>query len=293
MHTFATPPPAAVHDDVARALAEDIADGDVTAPLIPASVRAQAVVISREQAVLCGTAWFQEVFVRLDPETRIEWRVQDGETVSPAQTLCTIDGPARSLLSGERTALNFLQTLSGTATRARRYATAVAGTGAKVLDTRKTLPGLRNAQKYAVRCGGCYNHRMGLFDAILIKENHILAAGSIAQAIAAARGIAAGKSVTVEIEVETLDELQEALAEKAEFILLDNFKVEDMARAVAVNRGRAKLEASGGIGLDNIRAVAETGVDYISVGNLTKDVQAVDLSMRFTARGATFAKEKI
>ena len=275
--------PAEIHGEVARALAEDLGDGDITGTLIPPSRQAQAGVISREEAVICGSAWFDEVFRTLDPKVHIAWHVRDGDTVAPAQTLCTLSGPARSLLSGERTALNFLQTLSGTATRAQRYAAAVAGTKAKVLDTRKTIPGLRAAQKYAVRCGGGYNHRMGLYDAILIKENHILAAGSITAAVNAARRIAAGK--TVEVEVETLAELREALAAGAEIILLDNFSVDAMKQAVAVNQGRAKLEASGGIALDNIRRIAETGVDYISVGGITKDVQAVDLSMRFSANG--------
>jgi nicotinate-nucleotide pyrophosphorylase (carboxylating) len=237
-------------------------------------------VISREPAVICGTAWFDEVFRTLDPQVQVQWHVRDGDAVEPEQKLCALDGPARALLSGERTALNFLQTLSGTATRAHQYAKAVAGTKAKVLDTRKTVPGLRLAQKYAVRCGGCHNHRMGLYDAILIKENHILAAGSVTQAVAAARRIAAGK--TVEVEVETLHELREALAAGAENILLDNFSVEDMTRAVAITQGRAKLEASGGINLDNIRRIAETGVDFISVGSITKDVRAIDLSMRFS-----------
>lgn len=275
--------PAEIRDEVARALAEDLGGGDITGALIPPSLQAQAGVISREEAAICGTAWFDEVFRTLDPKVHIAWHVRDGDTVAPAQTLCTLSGPARALLSGERTALNFLQTLSGTATRARRYAAAVAGTKAKVLDTRKTIPGLRAAQKYAVRCGGCYNHRMGLYDAFLIKENHILAAGSITAAVTAARRIAAGK--TVEVEVETLAELREALAAGAEIILLDNFSVDDLKQAVAVNQGRAKLEASGGIALDNIRRIAETGVDYISVGGITKDVQAVDLSMRFRANG--------
>jgi len=276
-----TPDTVDVRNDVARALAEDIGTGDITAPLIPAALEAHAAVISREQAVICGTAWFDGVFQILDPRVAIAWRVHDGETAAPGQTLCTLAGPARSLLSGERTALNFLQTLSGTATRARRYAEAVAGTGAKVLDTRKTLPGLRAAQKYAVRCGGGHNHRMGLYDAILIKENHILAAGSIARAVTAAHSAAPGK--TVEVEVETIAELREALAAGVEIILLDNFSVDDLKQAVAVNQGRAKLEASGGITLENIRTIAETGVDYISVGSITKDVQAVDLSMRFGA----------
>ena len=271
-----------IRNDVARALAEDLGDGDLTAALIPASLQAQAFVISREPAVVCGTAWFDEVFRSLDPGIRVHWQVNDGDAVAPDQQLCAISGPARALLSGERTALNFLQTLSGTATRAQRYAAAVAGTKAKVLDTRKTIPGLRLAQKYAVRRGGCYNHRIGLYDAILIKENHILAAGSVAQAVAAARRIAADK--TAEVEVETLEELREALAAGAEIILLDNFSVDDLKQAVAIAQGRAKLEASGGITLDNIRLIAETGVDYISVGGITKDVQAVDLSMRFKAK---------
>jgi nicotinate-nucleotide pyrophosphorylase (carboxylating) len=280
LSTVAMPKPDDVRDDVTRALAEDIGSGDITAPLIPANIEGQAAVICREEAVICGTMWFEQVFYSLEPRVAITWRVRDGESVAPAQTLCTLTGPARALLSGERTALNFLQTLSGTATRARRYATAVAGTGAKVLDTRKTLPGLRSAQKYAVRCGGCYNHRMGLYDAVLIKENHILAAGSIKQAVAAARNCAAGK--TVEVEVENLDELREALAAATDIILLDNFSISMLAEAVTITQKRAKLEASGGITLDNICRIAETGVDYISVGSITKDVQAVDLSMRFT-----------
>ena len=276
------PPASDIHGDVTRALAEDLGSGDITALLIPPSLPAQATVISREQAVICGTAWFDAVFHAIDPQVRITWRVQDGDAVAPDATLCALDGPARALLSGERTALNFLQTLSGTASRAQRYVAAVAGTGAKILDTRKTLPGLRQAQKYAVRCGGGHNHRMGLYDAVLIKENHILAAGSIAQAVAAARRVAAGKSV--EVEVENLEELQEALAAAADSVLLDNFTPEQLAEAVAINRGRAKLEASGGITLDNIRDIAETGVDFISVGSITKDLNAVDLSMRFSTQ---------
>jgi nicotinate-nucleotide pyrophosphorylase (carboxylating) len=272
-----------IHGDVTRALAEDLGCGDITALLIPASLQAQATVISREEAVVCGTAWFDGVFHAIDPQVRIAWRVRDGDDVSPELSLCTLSGPARALLSGERTALNFLQTLSGTATRARRYVAAVTGTAAQILDTRKTLPGLRLAQKYAVRCGGAHNHRMGLYDAVLIKENHILAAGSITQAVSAARRIAGGK--TVEIEVETLDELREALAAMPDIILLDNFSLHDLTEAVAINRGRAKLEASGGITLDNIRRIAETGVDYISAGGITKDLQAVDLSMRFSTHG--------
>ncbi len=282
MSTVAIPDPAVVRGDVARALAEDIGSGDITAPLIPATLPARAAVISREEAVICGTAWFDQVFHTLDPRVAIDWRIGDGEAAAPAQTLCTLSGPARALLSGERTALNFLQLLSGTASRARRYAAAVAGTSAKILDTRKTLPGLRAAQKYAVRCGGCYNHRMGLYDAILIKENHILAAGSIARAVAAARSGAAG--ITVEVEVESLDELREALAAAADIILLDNFSITQLAEAVDITQRRAKLEASGGVTLANIRRIAETGVDFISVGAITKDVRAVDLSMRLEAR---------
>jgi nicotinate-nucleotide pyrophosphorylase (carboxylating) len=282
---LAPPSPDAIGDDVARALAEDLGSGDLTAGLIPAALPAEAAVISREAAVICGTPWFDEVFRRLDPTVRIDWKICDGDEVTPNQVLCTLEGPARALLSGERTALNFLQTLSGTATRVRRYATAVAGTGARVLDTRKTLPGLRLAQKYAVRCGGGQNHRLGLYDAILIKENHILAAGSIGEAVAAARRTAPGK--LVEIEVENLDELQQALAAEAEIILLDNFSVADLRRAVALRRGAAKLEASGGVTLDNVRAIADTGVDYVSVGALTKDIQAVDLSMRFSTPDKT------
>jgi nicotinate-nucleotide pyrophosphorylase (carboxylating) len=278
------PLPAArdIHSDVTHALAEDLGSGDITALLIPPSLSTQATVISREQAVLCGTAWFDAVFHTIDPQVHIEWRVRDGDEVDPGTTLCALSGTARALLSGERTALNFLQTLSGTATRAQRYVAAVAGTGTKILDTRKTLPGLRQAQKYAVRCGSGHNHRMGLYDAILIKENHILASGSIAQAVTTARGVAAGKSV--EVEVENLEELQEALAAAADSVLLDNFTPEQLTEAVAINCGRAKLEASGGITLDNIRRIAETGVDYISVGSITKDLQSVDLSMRFNTQ---------
>jgi len=279
MNTHTMPDPSIIHNDVARALAEDMGSGDLTAPLIPAELQAQAAVISREEAVVCGSEWFNAVFQALDRGIRIEWQVHDGDGVKSGQTLCNLSGAARSLLSGERTALNFLQTLSGTATRARRYVAAVEGTGVKVLDTRKTLPGLRAAQKYAVRCGGGHNHRHGLYDAVLIKENHILAAGSITQAVAAARRVAVGK--TVEVEVESLAELQEALAAKADIILLDNFSIAGLAQAVTINQGRAQLEASGGITLDNIRRIAETGVDRISVGAITKDVQAIDLSMRF------------
>jgi nicotinate-nucleotide pyrophosphorylase (carboxylating) len=264
---------------VALALTEDVGSGDLTAALIPEDTQAEATVISREPAVLCGAAWFDAVFRQLDPQIAIEWQAADGDRVTPDQLLCTLRGPARSLLTGERTALNFLQMLSSTATLARRYADAVAGTGATILDTRKTIPGLRLAQKYAVRCGGCQNHRIGLFDAVLIKENHIMAAGSIGNAIAAARRLHPG--VTVEVEVENFAELEEALAARPDIIMLDNFDLTAMAEAVKITGGRVKLEASGNVNFDTVRPIAETGVDYISIGGLTKDVRAIDLSMRF------------
>ena len=264
---------------VALALAEDVGGGDLTAALIPEDARAEATVISRERAVLCGAAWFDAVFRQLDPRIHIEWGAADGDRVEPNQWLCTLRGPARAMLTGERTALNFLQALSGTATLARRYADLVAGTGATILDTRKTLPGLRLAQKYAVRCGGCQNHRIGLFDAVLIKENHIMAAGSIRNAIATARRLHPG--VTVEVEVESLAELEEALASRPDIVMLDNFDLATMTEAVRLTAKRVKLEASGNVNFDTVRAIAETGVDYISIGGLTKDVRAVDLSMRF------------
>ncbi len=264
---------------VALALAEDVGSGDLTAALIPEQAQAEATVISRENAVLCGTAWFDAVFRQLDPGVTVAWQATDGERVAPDQLLCTLRGPARVLLTGERTALNFLQLLSATATLARRYADCVAGTGATILDTRKTLPGLRLAQKYAVRCGGCQNHRIGLFDAVLIKENHIMAAGSIGKAIATARHLHPG--VKVEVEVESLAELAEALQAQPDIIMLDNFDRAGMVEAVRITAGRVKLEASGNVNFDTVRAIAETGVDYISIGGLTKDVRAVDLSMRF------------
>ncbi|HSN16747.1 MAG TPA: carboxylating nicotinate-nucleotide diphosphorylase [Gammaproteobacteria bacterium] len=264
---------------VSRALAEDVGAGDLTAALVPETARAQGRVISREEAVLCGAAWFDEVFRQVDDTVQVHWQVQDGDSVHKDQVLCRLEGPARGLLTGERTALNFLQTLSGTATETRRYADAVKGTHATIRDTRKTVPGLRNAQKYAVRCGGAHNLRMGLYDGILIKENHIMTAGGIAPAVRAAR--AAGVQVPVEVEVETLEQLREALAAGVDLMLLDNFDLAGMRQAVAITAGRAKLEASGGIDLKALRQVAETGVDYISVGSITKHVQAVDLSMRF------------
>lgn len=271
--------PTDISATVQRALAEDIGDGDLTAALVPAAARAHGRVISREEAVLCGTAWFDEVFRQVDDAIAIHWEAGDGETVRRDQLLCRLEGPARGLLTGERSALNFLQTLSGTATLARQYAEAAKGTHATILDTRKTLPGLRNAQKYAVRCGGANNHRMGLYDGILIKENHIMAAGGIGPAVQAARS--KGANVPVEVEVETLEQLQESIKAGADILLLDNFSHTRMREAVKMTAGRAKLEASGGIDVDSIKTVAETGVDYISVGALTKNVRAVDLSMRF------------
>jgi nicotinate-nucleotide pyrophosphorylase (carboxylating) len=275
-----------VTETVRHALAEDVGSGDLTAALIAADTGAEAQVITREDAVLCGTAWFDEVFRQVGDHTRVVWRAKDGEAIQAGQKLCSVTGPARSLLTGERVALNFLQLLSGTATRTRQYVDAARGTKANILDTRKTIPGLRRAQKYAVACGGGQNHRMGLYDAILIKENHIAAAGSIPAALATARN-SAPKDVTIEIEVENIGQLREALAANADRLLLDNFSLEELKVAVAETRGRAKLEASGGVDLSNIRAFAETGVDFISVGDVTKNVRAIDLSMRFMHRSRT------
>ena len=266
--------------NVRAALAEDIGSGDITAQLIPAEREAQARVITREAATVSGTAWVDEVFRQIDPRVQVRWNVADGQRAEADQTLFSLEGPARALLSGERSALNFLQLLSGIATRCREYADLVAGTGVQLLDTRKTLPGLRLAQKYAVTCGGCHNHRIGLYDAFLIKENHIAACGGIAQAVAAARQIAPGRPV--EVEVENLDELQQALSAGADIVMLDELSHADMRTAVALTAGRAKLEASGGVNRDNLRSFAETGVDYISIGTLTKDVKAIDLSMRLS-----------
>ncbi len=274
--------PTDIKEIVRQALAEDIGTGDLTARLIEANTKANAHVITRDDAILCGAAWFDEVFRQLDSTITIEWHANDSDSIQSGQTICQVRGPARSILSGERMALNFLQLLSGTATQTRRYVDAINGTQAKILDTRKTLPALRNAQKYAVTCGGGYNHRMGLYDGILIKENHILAAGSITQAVQQAKATAPA-GVMIEVEVEDLAEVKEARAVGSERLLLDNFDLETLRIAVAETRGRAKVEASGGITLENIRAVAETGVDYISIGVLTKDVVAVDYSMRFDA----------
>ncbi|SDS75953.1 nicotinate-nucleotide pyrophosphorylase [carboxylating] [Halopseudomonas xinjiangensis] len=271
---------ATIHDDVARALAEDVGEGDITAALIPAERRASATIISREQATLSGTAWADEVFRQVDPAIEVEWRAADGDQLEPNQPFCLLRGPARALLTAERSALNFLQMLSATATRSRYFANLVEGTGVRLLDTRKTLPGLRMAQKYAVTCGGCHNHRIGLYDAFLIKENHIAACGGIAQAVRQAHTIAPGKPV--EVEVESLEELRQALEAGADIIMLDELSDADMRSAVTITAGRAKLEASGGITESNLRSVAETGVDYISIGSLTKDIKAVDLSMRLS-----------
>ena len=267
-----------IQRQVETALAEDIGDGDVTAALIPGGSIATARVISRELAVLSGSDWVSEVFQQLDPRVKIKWQATDGETISPDQTIFTLTGPARSLLTGERTALNFLQLLSGTATRCRSYADSVASTGVKLLDTRKTIPGLRTAQKYAVTCGGCYNHRMGLYDAFLIKENHIAACGGIEKAVQAARRSSPEKAV--EIEVESLEELEQALSAQSDIIMLDNFKLETLYQAVEMTNGQAKLEASGNITSVTLHPIAETGVDYISIGALTKDCKAIDLSMK-------------
>jgi nicotinate-nucleotide pyrophosphorylase (carboxylating) len=272
-------PAAFIDSQVKLALLEDIGQQDLTAHLIPADAPASARLITRQQAILCGRDWFETVFAQLAPEISIEWQAEDGDNLDADSVICRLTGPARAILTGERTAMNFLQTLSGTATRARRYADAVAGLPVRVLDTRKTLPGWRIAQKYAVTCGGCFNHRFGLYDGILIKENHIRAAGSIKAAVSQAKALDAG--VSIEVEVETLDELQQALDAGADIVLLDNFELAQLRQAVAICDKRALLEASGGINLETIREIAETGVDRISVGNLTKDIEAVDLSLQF------------
>jgi len=269
-----------IRRNVEAALAEDIGSGDLTAQLIPPDQAARASIISREAAVLCGTAWFEACFRRLDAEVKIKWFARDGEAVATGQTLAEISGNARALLSAERPALNFLQTLSATATATRQYVEAVKGTRARIMDTRKTLPGLRLAQKYAVKCGGGENQRSGLYDGILIKENHIMAAGSIREVLAQAAKIAP-PGVSIQIEVESLEELEQALEAGSRLVLLDNFSLEQMREAVKTAGSRAELEASGGITLEAVRAVAETGVHRISVGSLTKDIKAVDLSMRF------------
>jgi nicotinate-nucleotide pyrophosphorylase (carboxylating) len=283
-------PPAPPRDlavTVARALDEDIGGGDVTAALVPEAKPATATVITREAAIICGRPWFAEVFAQLDNTIDIHWEIEEGDAVVPDQRLCTLRGPARALLTGERTALNFLQTLSGTATAVRRYVDAVAGTGAAIVDTRKTLPGLRTAQKYAVVCGGGVNHRMGLYDGILIKENHIAAAGGIREAIHRARALHA--KVPLMTEAENLQEARAALESDVDLMLVDDFSLDELREAVAATRahrargGRTVIEYSGGTTLDNVRAIAECGVDRIAIGAITKHVRAVDLSMRFVA----------
>ncbi|CAF3504510.1 unnamed protein product [Rotaria sp. Silwood1] len=270
-----------IEKDVRCALEEDIGDGDVTAQLIPFEHISNATVITRDAAIICGTLWFDEVFRQLDStNVTIKWNVKDGDHVQPNDILCTLIGRSQILLAGERTALNFLQLLSGVATRCRYYADLVQGTNVKLRDTRKTIPGLRLAEKYAVTQGGCYNHRIGLYDAFLIKENHLAAChNNIETIIKRARKVASNKPI--EIEVENLDQLQEALNANADMILLDNMNLDEMRQAVQINNGRAKLEASGGINETTLRAVAETGIDYIAMGTLTKDIKAIDLSMRF------------
>ncbi|TLZ44762.1 MAG: carboxylating nicotinate-nucleotide diphosphorylase [Gammaproteobacteria bacterium] len=271
---------------VDAALREDIGSGDVTAALVPAAQRVRGAVIAREEAVLCGRPWAEETFRRLDPQVRLAWRASDGERIAAREAICEIAGPARAVLTGERTALNFLQLLSATATVTRRFVDAVAGTGCRILDTRKTLPGLRGAQRYAVRCGGGDNHRFGLYDQVLIKENHIAAAGSVTGAIEAARRTAPG--LKVEVEVESLAELEEALGAAPDIIMLDDFSLADMRTAVSLTRARSRavqLEASGSVSLETVREIAATGVDYVSVGSLTKHVRAVDLSMRLDSGG--------
>lgn len=264
---------------VASALDEDIGSGDVTARLVPQNQTASATIISRETAVLCGQAWFEQCFLQLDSGIQIHWQAQDGELIQANQTVCTVQGNARAMLSAERSALNFLQTLSATATKARQYADRIQETGCKILDTRKTIPGLRLAQKYAIRCGGAQNHRFGLFDAVLIKENHIIAAGSISQAVNNAKQMY--PDLMIEVEIEQLSQIEEAIKTGAHRLLLDNMDNKQLREAVKLADSRLELEASGGVELDNLKDIALTGVDFISVGTLTKDIKAVDLSMRF------------
>lgn len=266
--------------NVAAALMEDVGDGDITAKLVPFDCIGEAVITAKETAIVCGTGWVDEVFYQIDPEVRVRWSVKDGDEVEVGQGICQLTGRARSLLAGERTALNYLQALSGTATRSWSYCKLIEGTSVKLLDTRKTLPGMRLAQKYAVRCGGCHNHRMGLYDAYLIKENHIAACGGIALAINEARRLAPEKSI--EVEVEDIEEFYQALEASPDIIMLDNFGIEDMRTAVRLAAGRVVLEASGGITEATLIDIARTGVDYISLGTLTKDLEAIDLSMRLS-----------
>jgi nicotinate-nucleotide pyrophosphorylase (carboxylating) len=264
---------------VRASLAEDVGEGDITAALLPVEQHITATMLTRETAILCGRPWAEKVFQLLDPQIQLKWSAADGERLAPNQRFVEITGPSRAIITGERTALNWLQTLSGTATTVAAYVAQLAGTNTQLLDTRKTIPGLRYAQKYAVKCGGGHNHRMGLYDAYLIKENHIISCGSIAAAIQTARTQHPDK--TIEIEVENVMELQQAIDAGAQIILLDNFDLAAMSQAVKINQRQAKLEVSGGVSLTNIRQIAEAGVDFISVGALTKHVQAIDLSMRF------------
>ena len=278
MSNIEAPDREALVQNVKAALTEDIGSGDITAALIPAAEQATARVITREDGVLCGRPWVEEVFTQVDPSITLNWECEDGDSISAGQTLFTASGPAASLLTAERSALNFLQLLSGTASSCRHYADLVSDTSVRLLDTRKTLPGLRLAQKYAVRCGGCHNHRIGLFDAFLIKENHIAACGGIAEAVNSARQQAPGKPV--EVEVESMDELDQALAAGADRVMLDNFSLDDMRAAVEHVAGRLELEASGNVTHKTLRDIALTGVDFISIGALTKDCKALDLSLR-------------
>jgi nicotinate-nucleotide pyrophosphorylase (carboxylating) len=266
--------------NVAAALAEDVGSGDLTALLIPSRAQSSATVIAREGAVVCGVAWFDATFAALSPAVTVHWHVRDGDFVSPSQALCNVFAPVRALLTAERTALNFLQLLSAVATVTRHYVDAVVGTKARIVDTRKTLPGLRLAQKYAVTVGGGLNHRTGLYDGILIKENHIIAAGGVLEAVKAAQAISP-PGIFIEVEVENIDELRAALKAGADMILLDNMSLDTLSEAVKITAGRAVLEASGGVDFGSVRAIAATGVDRISIGNLTKNVKAIDLSMRF------------
>lgn len=271
--------PGQIAESVAVALAEDVGSGDVTADLIATDTLSRATVITREDAILCGTAWFDEVFRQVNPAIEVTWHFQDGDSIKANDVLCHIRGNARGMLTAERSALNFLQTLSGTATATRRYVDLIAHTACRILDTRKTLPGLRNAQKYAVLCGGGVNHRIGLYDRVLVKENHIVAAGSITAAVQRARRLHPG--IKVEVETENLQEFAEASAAQADIIMLDDYDMATMREAVRLNAGRIPLEASGGVNLDTVRLIAETGVDFVSVGSITKHVRALDLSMRF------------
>ncbi|MEO0437156.1 MAG: carboxylating nicotinate-nucleotide diphosphorylase [Pseudomonadota bacterium] len=267
-----------IQHQVDNALAEDVGTGDITADLLPDNLQVKAAIITREEGVLCGCEWATRVFETIDDRCEVQWALADGDRLSAGATICVVAGPARALLTAERTALNFLQTLSGTATVSAEYAALVAGTGVRLLDTRKTIPGLRLAQKYAVACGGCHNHRIGLFDAFLVKENHIAACGGIHAAVLRARESAPDKPV--EVEVETIDQLEQAIDARAERIMLDNFNLEQLREAVQLTNGRSELEASGNVTQESLRAIAETGVDFVSIGALTKHCRALDLSMR-------------